>query len=53
MYKVTLKECGFQTARWHRFYFMWREDKESQVQKWAAMSSLLPEAFDMRLYFFT
>jgi len=53
MYKVTLKECGRETARWHRFYFMWRDNKESQIQKWAALSDLTPESFDKRFYYFT
>jgi len=53
MYKVTLKECGRQTLDWNKFYFLWREDKESQAQKWAAISSLTPEVFDKRFYFFT
>ena len=53
MYKVTLKECGRETLRWFKYYFMWREDRESHVQRWAAMSTLLPDAFDKRFYFFT
>jgi len=53
IYKVTLKECGRDTSRWQKFHFLWRENKEQQVQKWAAMSSLTPEAFDRRFYFYT
>jgi len=51
--KVTLKECGRQTTQWNKFSFLWREDKEVQGQKWAALSSQTPELFDSRFYFYT
>ena len=51
--KVTLKECGRQTTRWNKFAFLWRDDKEVQVQKWSSLSSLTPETFDARFYFYT
>jgi len=51
--KLTLREGGRETARWNKFHFMWSDDKELQVEKWAAASSLMPDAFDKRFYFFT
>jgi len=51
--KVTLKECGRQTKLWNKFAYLWRDDKEVQLQKWSSLSSLTPAAFNKRFYFYT
>jgi len=50
---MTTNQCGHETNRWHKFQFLWREDKEGQVQKLAALSTGMPDAFEKRFYFYT